>query len=149
MKALVRAAALAALLAAPAAAGALPRVRLRMTGGFSGPALDTCPMKRCLTVYVSPNCGYCWNSIGLFKKLRDALRFKGVASRVIVGDGSPKDLARMAAAFGADTLLDPDKAVLVRAFPTLWVTDKKGVILRSRQGAPEGLEEAVAWASVP
>ena len=144
------AAALAFLLAAvPAAAGAMPAVRLRMNNGFTGPALNTCSMKRCLTIYVSPGCHFCVAAAGLFKQLRDALRFKGVATRIVVGDGSSRDLQRFASVFGSDTLLDPDKKLFVRALPTLWLSDKKGSVLRSRQGAPEDLDEGVAWALAP
>ena len=144
------AAALAFLFAAvPAAAGALPALRLRMNNGFTGPALNTCSMKRCLTIYVRPACHFCVAAAGLFKQLRDALRFKGVATRIVVGDGAYRDLQRFASVFGSDTLLDPDKKLFVRALPTLWLSDKKGSVLRSRQGAPEDLDEGVAWALAP
>lgn len=141
--------ALCAVLTAPAGAAALPAVRLRMNNGFTGPALNTCSMRRCLTIYVSPDCHFCVAAAGLFKKLREALRFKGVATRIIVGDGAPKDLERFASVFGGDTLLDPDKRLVVRALPTLWLSDKKGSVLRSRQGAPEDVDEGLAWALAP
>jgi hypothetical protein len=140
---------LSAALAAPARAASLPGLRLRMNNGFTGPALNTCSMKRCLTIYVSPGCHFCVAAAGLFKQLRDALRFKGVATRIVVGDGSSRDLQRFASVFGSDTLLDPDKKLFVRALPTLWLSDKKGSVLRSRQGAPEDLDEGVAWALAP
>ncbi|MBI5209695.1 MAG: hypothetical protein HY927_06985 [Elusimicrobia bacterium] len=140
----------AGILPAGGATGRLPAVRLKTLTGFQGPALDSCsPRKRCVTVYVSPGCGYCRSAVPTLRRMRDELRFKGVGVRFVVGGGTAPDIRRFAEKFGSDTLLDVKGLVPVSGYPTLWVTDRRGVVLRTRQGASEKAERLAAWAVAP
>src|SRR5579859_1057433 len=47
--------------------------------------LDRCLTAQCLTIYLAPWCPYCRASTPLILALREFLRMKGVATRVIVG----------------------------------------------------------------
>jgi len=125
----------------------LAAVELSPLQGLGKVSLGRCPAARCLYVYVTPWCGFCRKATPLIKSLQSELKFKGLPMRVIVGDDREDKIRSYAAELGRDTLLDPEKKIRANGVPYLFMTDKQGKVIRSRQGMPDDLDEAVAWAT--
>lgn len=126
-----------------------PARRLPNLGTNLARPLNSCPSRLCLTVYLSPNCGYCRQAAELFRKLRLELRPKKITVRFIIGSGTEPDIRAFAAEFGPDTMLDLNGELRVQGYPLLWLSNKKGAIIRSQFGAPPNLAAAVKWALAP
>jgi hypothetical protein len=132
-----------------------PTKPLETTSNFQGlvlPALDgsrtpldSCSTGRCLTVYCSPTCKGCREAIFVIRGLREVLKTKGIATRVVIGQAALPAVEAYAHNFGGDTLLDPAGTVKTAIVPHFYVSDAQGKVLRDLNGVPRSLKEGEAW----
>jgi thiol-disulfide isomerase/thioredoxin len=106
--------------------------------------------ERCIVVYVAPWCPACEGALPFFNFLyRKVQATDRVGMKVIIGADEQSKLVRMSGKFRAPTFFDEDgsfsRAAGVRAYPSVWVTDGEGGVLRrGLPGAVSGGEDEEA-----
>jgi hypothetical protein len=125
--------------------GSLPEVALTSLGG-QAVLLTSCPAEKCLVAVLSPWCPHCRNAAANVISLRDYLKERGAATRVVIGGDSLPALRRFAAGFGDDALLDPGGEVPARGVPHFYTIYDGGGIIRESSGAPAGTVDPARWA---
>lgn len=138
---------LAALAGCSKASSSFPDVRFPTLSSQSGPSLATCSVKKCLTVYLAPWCGYCRKATPLILEARKFLKKQGVETRVIIGMDQPQTLQEYALEFGPDTLLDLNGALNVSGVPHFYVSNASGEIIKEIGGLPYGAQSAESLAT--
>ena len=106
---------------------------------LSGESVDwsACAAPKCLTVYVAPWCGVCRASTPFINAVVAFLNARGLPARVVVGQGTPEQVAAYARDFGPGTLLDPGSRVpLAGGVPQFIVTSADGAVLKRQPGVP-------------
>lgn len=133
---------------APAALGSAELATL----GGGRLSLASCPTEKCLNVYLAPWCGYCRAATPAILELREHLKARGVATRVVIGMDKLESVTDYARLFGGETALDPANAVGVSGgVPHFYVTDRAGKILRDVPGMPrtETVSDLAAFFGLP
>lgn len=130
----------AGLACAPSERGlTLPDINLPTLSSKIAPSLAECPTPKCLTVYLSPWCGYCRQATPNIIVLRKYLEKNNVTTRIIIGMDQPAPIQEYAEVFGRDTLLDINDSFPVKGVPHFFVSDETGKILKDVGGYPMGL----------
>ena len=112
-------------------------------------AWGSCPAAKCLSVYVAPWCGVCRASTPFINAVVAYLNAHGAPARVVVGQGTPEQVAAYAKDFGPGTLLDPGGRVpLAGGVPQFIVTAADGTVLKRQPGVPRIIPPPIAEADV-
>ncbi len=119
----------------PERLGASPVVLTSVSG--QSVTWSACSAPKCLTVYVAPWCGVCRASTPFINAVVAFLNARGLPARVVVGQGTPEQVAAYARDFGPGTLLDPGGRVpLAGGVPQFIVTSADGTVLKRQPGVP-------------
>jgi len=124
--------------------GELPATELPAVGDASDPANAPCAgRERCVTVYLSPWCPVCTQTVPVIQALRRrAAATKHVGVRIIIGGDARPRLEALAQRVGGTVHLDEAGAFArgagARSVPRWWVTDPRRKVLADFAGGMPG-----------